>query len=89
MVTTHLVNTDEESVLIRNCSLPEPRVRMIYKTLGNNEKPFIKEKSVVPQIIPEKISMQRYNKLVLVSCNVGYISRKHRGVCEASGGPDR
>ena len=48
MVTTHLVNTDEESVLIRNCSLPEPRVRMIYKALGNDEKLFIKEKICSP-----------------------------------------
>jgi len=54
MVTTHLVNTDEESVSIRKCSLPEPKVRMIYKALGYDEKPFIRKKSVVPQIIPEK-----------------------------------
>jgi len=52
MVTTHLVNTDEESVSIRKCPLPEPKVRMIYKTLGYDEKPFIRKKSVVPQIIP-------------------------------------
>ncbi len=42
MVTTHLVNTDEESVSIRKCSLPEPKVRMIYKALGYDEKPFIR-----------------------------------------------
>jgi transposase len=54
MVTTNLVNTDEESVSIRKCSLPEPKVRMIYKALEYDEKPFIRKKSVVPQIMPKK-----------------------------------
>jgi len=54
MVTTHLVNTDDERISIRKCSTPEPKVQAIYKTLGYEQKPFIRKKSVVPQIIPEK-----------------------------------
>ena len=50
MVTTHMVNTDEECVSIRKCSLPESKVRIIYKVLGYDEKPFIRKKSVVPQL---------------------------------------
>jgi Fe2+ transport system protein FeoA len=54
MVTTHMVNTDEECVSIRKCSLPESKVRIIYKVLGYDEKPFIRKKSVVPQLNLEK-----------------------------------
>jgi hypothetical protein len=54
MVTTHMVNTDEECVSIRKCSLPESKVRIIYKALGYDEKPFIRKKSVVPQLNLEK-----------------------------------
>jgi len=43
MVTTHMVNTDEECVSIRKCSLPESKVRIIYKVLGYDEKPFIRK----------------------------------------------
>lgn len=54
MVTTNLVNTDDERISIRKCSTPEPKVQAIYKALGYEQKPFIRRKSVVPQNIPEK-----------------------------------
>lgn len=60
MVTTNLVNTDNERVSIRKCSSPEPKARIICKALGYEEKPFIK-----------KMSVQGYRELVQVSCNVG------------------
>jgi hypothetical protein len=41
-------------VSIRKCSLPESKVRIIYKALGYDEKPFIRKKSVVPQLISGK-----------------------------------
>ena len=71
MVTTHMVNTDEECVSIRKCSLPESKVRIIYKVLGYDEKPFIRKKSVVPQLNLKKIYTQGYRELAPVSCNVG------------------
>jgi hypothetical protein len=41
-------------VSIRKCSLLESKVRIIYKVLGYDEKPFIRKKSVVPQLNLEK-----------------------------------
>lgn len=54
MVTTTLVNTDEQRISIRKCTSAEPKAKMIYETLGYEEKPFIRKKSVVPQKVPEK-----------------------------------
>lgn len=54
MVTTHLVNTDNEKISIRKCSTPEPKVQTIYMALGYEQKPFIRKKSVVPQSVTQK-----------------------------------
>jgi len=54
MVTTTLVNTDEQRISIRKCTNPEPKVKMIYDVLGYEQKPFIRKKSVVPKKNPEK-----------------------------------
>lgn len=56
MVTTSVVNTDNELIEIRKCSEPEKRVRDIYRLLGYDTRPFIKKrrKSVVPQKIPDE-----------------------------------
>lgn len=54
METTHMVNIDEQCVSIRKCSLPEAKPKMIYKVPGYDEKPFIRRKFVVPQVIPQK-----------------------------------
>lgn len=54
MVTTTLVNTDEQRISIRKCTTPEPKVKMIYDALGYEQKPFIRKKYVVPQKNPKK-----------------------------------
>ncbi len=54
IVTTHLVNTDNEKISIRKCSTPEPKVQTIYMALGYEQKPFIRKKSVVPQSATQK-----------------------------------
>ncbi len=54
MVTTNLVNTDEERISIRKCSSPGTKVQAIYKALGYEQKPFIRKKSVVLQTDSEK-----------------------------------
>lgn len=71
MVTTTLVNTDEQRISIRKCTNPEPKVKMIYDVLGYEQKPFIRKKSVVPQKNPEKMDIQLIRELTQLSCNVG------------------
>lgn len=49
MVTTNLVNTDNEHISIRKCTSPEEKAQSIYKALNYDQKPFVRKKSVVPQ----------------------------------------
>ena len=49
MVTTSVINTDNETISVRKCSEPEEKAKQIYDVLGYAHKPFIRKKSVVPQ----------------------------------------
>jgi hypothetical protein len=43
MITTHLVNTDQERISIRKCSCPESKAQMVCKALGYEQIPFIRK----------------------------------------------
>lgn len=66
MVTTSVVNTDNELIEIRKCSEPEKRVQDIYQLLGYNARPFIQKrrKSVVPQKIPDENQMKQKQEVM-------------------------
>lgn len=46
-VTTLAQNTDDEVIMIRRCSEPNPQVRKLYDALKYKYAPFVKKKSVV------------------------------------------
>ncbi len=54
-VTTTALNIKEQWVSIRRCSEPEEKAKQIYDVLKLKYAPFIRKKSVVPKITPEKI----------------------------------
>ena len=58
MITTSIKNTDNEIIAVRKCSEPEEKAKTIYKALGYVEKPFVRRKFVVPQMIRKKSQQQ-------------------------------
>jgi len=54
-VTTTMQNDKEENIAIRCCSQPSQKVRQIYAALKMKEAPFIRKKSVVRKIEPNKL----------------------------------
>ena len=71
MVTTSVINTDNETISVRKCSEPEEKAKQIYDVLGYTHKPFIRKKSVVPHETLKKIKLQEKRGLRLFNCNVG------------------
>ena len=53
-VTTSMVNDRGERIFIRCCSKPETKVAVLYDALKMKSAPFIRKKSVVLKIDPEK-----------------------------------
>jgi transposase len=47
-VTTSMVNTNNETISIRKCTEPSPKVKRIYDLLRYKHAPFYRKKSVVP-----------------------------------------
>jgi hypothetical protein len=54
IVTTTMKNDKEQVISIRCCSQPSPKVRQIYAALKMKEAPFVRKKSVVHRIEPNK-----------------------------------
>ncbi|MDR0745802.1 MAG: transposase, partial [Mediterranea sp.] len=48
-VTTTVENDREQTINIRRCSEPTPKVKLIYDAMGYKYAPFIRKKSVVPK----------------------------------------
>ena len=55
-------NDKQELFAIRCCSQPSPKVRQIYAALKMKEAPFVRKKSVVRKIEPNK-SQKTQNKI--------------------------
>ncbi|MDR2408141.1 MAG: hypothetical protein LBE13_08525 [Bacteroidales bacterium] len=53
-VTTFAQNKVEDIILIRRCTYPDEKVRLIYDKLGYKYAPFKKKKSVVHKSVFEK-----------------------------------
>jgi len=60
MVTTTMNNDKEQEIAIRCCSQPSDKVRQIYAALKMKEAPFVRKKSVVHRIEPNKKSKPDY-----------------------------
>jgi len=56
-VTTTALNNKEQWVSVRRCSEPEEKAKQIYDLLNLKYAPFIRKKSVVPKLTPEKIKI--------------------------------
>jgi transposase len=52
-VTTVMDNDKEQRISIRCCSKPEPKVALLYDALKMKQAPFIRKKTVAPQIKQE------------------------------------
>ena len=57
IVTTSVVNIKEETISIRQCTVPNQSVKQIYQTLNYKAAPFVRKKSVVPPNINLKKSI--------------------------------
>jgi transposase len=53
-VTTTMVNDSGQVLAVRCCSQPSEKVRLIYAALKMKEAPFVRKKSVVLKIEPQK-----------------------------------
>ncbi len=53
-VTTTIENDKEQIISLRRCSEPNPKVKLVYDSMGYKYAPFIKKKSVVPRADVEK-----------------------------------
>ncbi len=71
-VTTTAQNADDQAITIRRCSEPNPKVRAIYDALKYKNAPFIKRKSVVHKLAPQKKTNSLKNSFSLpYSCKMG------------------
>ena len=55
IVTTTMKNDKEQVIAIRCCSQPSDKVRRIYTALKMKEAPFVRKKSVVHRIEPDRM----------------------------------
>ena len=53
-VTTTMCNDKGQVLAVRCCSQPMEKVRLIYAALKMKEAPFVRKKSVVLKIEPQK-----------------------------------
>jgi transposase len=55
VITTSGTNTYEKTITTRKCTQPNTNLKTIYTTLQTKHQPFVKRKSVVHRLKPEKI----------------------------------
>ena len=71
VVTTSVENDKNQTVLIRKCSEPQEKVKLIYDTLGYKYAPFIRKKSVVNRTKLKKMKLLIYGRLTRDNCKMG------------------
>ena len=65
VITTSGTNTYDKVITVRKCSLPNENLKRIYDILKMNHRPFVKRKSVVHKLEPQKDESQQQRLLPL------------------------